>query len=432
MNKLYSFEVFKDIDKIGFFFFLAGVFLLASAVGVAILFLLISLFISLKKPSQFFKDKWNYPLLASTIWMFFSILVHFFLKNHNYEISLDPKLSLLGIINWIPFFLAFWGFQKYLDTPQKRLVTAKVLISGSVPVIFSGILQLLNINGPFQLLNGLIVWFQKPLEEIGSISGLFNNQNYAGLWMVLVWPFCLAELKKNKVRIINKVLAYIIALLFVIFIFLTDSRNAILGLIISSPIVLGTGSLIWYLPSVFLGLTFLAITVIPIFPSELQLFMKSIIPSRFYTLFPEIGFSNLSAYPRINKWLAASNYITKQPLFGWGAAAFPVLYFLEKGEWFGHAHNLPLELAISYGLIPALLFSLFYLTLLYCLLKKISKESKFKVKNFEFFLNQKAWFAASLIFFLSHLVDIQYFDVRISTICWILLAGMRSSLKEKI
>tara|TARA_A100001035_G_C27683953_1_gene454453 strand:- start:433 stop:927 length:495 start_codon:yes stop_codon:yes gene_type:complete len=160
--------------------------------------------------------------------------------------------------------------------------------------------------------------------------------------------------------------------------------------------------------------------------------MKSIIPSRIYTLFPEIGFNNISSYPRINKWIAGLVYLSDKPLFGWGAASFPILYHLKSGEWFGHSHNLPLELAISYGIFPSLIVFSLYAVILYLSFKKISKypgESNFKL---EVFLNNKAWFAASLIFFLSHLVDIQYFDVRISTICWILLAGLRSFLKEDL
>ena len=84
---------------------------------------------------------------------------------------------------------------------------------------FSGVLQLLNINGPFELFNGFVIWFQKPLSDIGSLAGLFNNQNYAGLWMVLVWPFCLAELiTKRNLNI--KLIMLFICILFVAFIFL--------------------------------------------------------------------------------------------------------------------------------------------------------------------------------------------------------------------
>ena len=160
--------------------------------------------------------------------------------------------------------------------------------------------------------------------------------------------------------------------------------------------------------------------------------MESIVPSRIYTLFPEIGFHDISSYPRINKWISSLKFISKNPIFGWGAASFPVLYFLESGEWFGHPHNLPFELAISYGVLPALIIFSFFASILYLSFKKICYLSKNKKINFNYFLNQKAWFAAFLIFLLSHFVDIQYFDARISTICWILLAGLKCFLQEKI
>ena len=419
-----------NLERFGYLCFLAGIFFLASAVGISVILLLISIFISFLSPSQFFKDKWNYPLLISALLMLISVSIHFLTNNHYPNSELDPKLSLLGLVNWFPFFLSFWGFQKYLDSPKKRITASRLIIYGSMPVIFSGILQLLNVNGPFQLLNGLIIWFQKPLEEVGSISGLFNNQNYAGLWMVMVWPFCISELKKTKGYFLKKIVLLIICLLFISFIFLTDSRNAIMGLIISSPIVLGSSSLVWYLPTIIFGFSLLALAILPIFPVEIQVFMKAIIPSRIYTLFPEIGFNNISSYPRINKWIAAIAYIAEKPIFGWGAASFPILYHLKSGEWFGHSHNLPLELAISYGILPAVIVFSLYVLLLYFSYKKISKAPIERNFNSEVLINHKAWFAASLIFLLSHLVDIQYFDVRISSFCWILLAGLRASLKE--
>tara|TARA_Y100000589_G_C27136583_1_gene622828 strand:- start:335 stop:1645 length:1311 start_codon:yes stop_codon:yes gene_type:complete len=432
MNNNFHNKFFNDLtlNSIGYVSFLIGVFLLPSAVGISIIFFLCALIISFLNIDKFIKDKWNYPFFISGLLMLISTFIHFLRYDYYINLGLDPKLSLLGLINWLPFFLCFWGFQQYLNTPAKRISTAKFLISGSIAVICSGILQLLNINGPFQLFNGLIIWFQKPLTDLGSISGLFNNQNYAGLWMVMVWPFCLAAFIKPNRKILKKIILLIICVLFVVFICLTDSRNALLGLVISSPIVMGSASLIWYLPTIFLGFFLLGLTVIPIFPDELQIFMKSIIPSRLYTLFPEIGIKYLSTYPRINKWLSALIYITEKPIFGWGAASFPILYQMKSGEWFGHAHNLPLELAVSYGVLPSIIIFSYYSLLLFLSFRKISKYSKKKIDFFQQ-LNQKAWIASSLIFFIAHLADIQYYDARISIFCWILLAGLRSFLKEK-
>ena len=158
--------------------------------------------------------------------------------------------------------------------------------------------------------------------------------------------------------------------------------------------------------------------------------MESIIPSRIYTLFPEIGLNNISSYPRINKWIASFSFISKNPIFGWGAASFPILYSL-KGEIFGHAHNLPIEVAISYGILPSLIIFSFYGAILYLSFRKISRLFSKNSLKIGYFLNTKAWFASSLIFLLSHLFDIQYFDARISTLCWVFLAGLRCFLKEE-
>jgi len=69
-------------------------------------------------------------------------------------------------------------------------------------------------------------------------------------------------------------------------------------------------------------------------------------------------------------------------------------------------------------------------TVLYLSFRKIFLSTQ--KKDFEIFylLNNKSWFAASLIFLLSHLFDIQYFDVRFSSLCWIFLAGLKCLLME--
>ncbi len=428
----YKNKLFLDanIEKFGLFCFLTGIFFLASAVGISILFLTISVIVSFLKPHKFLKDKWNFPLIICGIWMTISTFIHFQRYEEYINLGINPKLSIIGLVNWAPFFLCFWGFQNYLNSPEKRLITAKILISGTVPVIFSGILQLLNINGPFEFFFGLVVWFQKPIQDIGSLAGLFNNQNYAGLWMVMVWPLCLSELTTKRRSILKKTILFTLSFLFVSFIFLTDSRNAILGLILSTPIVLGSTTLIWYLPIIILGFLLLGLTVLPIIPIEIKIFMESIIPTRIYTLFPEIGFENIQSYPRINKWISSISYISNKPLFGWGAAAFPILYSF-KGESFGHAHNLPIEIAISYGIIPSFIIFSFYGAILYLSFKEIFQKSKINKSEIKYFLNNRAWFSSFLIFLLSHLFDIQYFDVRISTLSWILIAGLRCLLKEQ-
>jgi len=109
-NKNILFEEF-DIEKFGLFCFLTGIFFLASAVGISIIFLLISVFISFLKPKNFFKDKWNYPLFISGILMLISTFIHFQRYEKYIDLGIDPQLSLIGLFNWVPFFYVSGGFK---------------------------------------------------------------------------------------------------------------------------------------------------------------------------------------------------------------------------------------------------------------------------------------------------------------------------------
>ena len=95
--------------------------------------------------------------------------------------------------------------------------------------------------------------------------------------------------------------------LFITFIFLTDSRNAILGLINIFSNCFGFSKLILVFTYFIFRFFIIRINCFPIFPNEIKLFMESIIPKRIYTLFPEVGFNNISSYPRINKWISSLN-----------------------------------------------------------------------------------------------------------------------------
>ena len=97
-----------------------------------------------------------------------------------------------------------------------------------------------------------------------------------------------------------------------------------------------------------------------------------------------------------------------------------------RGIWLGHAHNFPLEVAVSHGLLVSTLFVGVVLALLITALKlgvlTISNKPSYSLRTSIF---DRAWWTSSLILVLLHTVDMPLFDSRINIAGWVLLSGVR-------
>ena len=78
---------------------------------------------------------------------------------------------------------------------------------------------------------------------------------------------------------------------------------------------------------------------------------------------------------------------------------------------------------VSYGIPTALIL---LLSISYIVYKSYNKLFFFDIKTNEKTIIDKAWLVSLIILILIHLVDIQYFDGRISIAGWILLAGAKN------
>ena len=293
-------------------------------------------------------------LLVSTILILKSIF-SIFAVNNQIE-AWNYTLNWAGIANWIPLFIFSIGLNKYLNDSYNRKLVAKYFIAGTVPVLISCLGQYwLEWYGPFETLNGLIKWFQRPLSDNNqNVTGLFSNPNYSGLWLTMMWPLSIAIMKEKlhfKEFLKSKIM-FIIVILITTFAVLTNSRNAWAGLFLSIPIFLGKKSLRWYLPLILIIVLFIFASFLPFIPLEIKDFSEALIPKTVENKFSEI-ILNFNTFPRIDIWNNAIQYILQKPLFGWGAGSFPFLYNLKTGFWNNHTHNLFLELSISYGIIVA-------------------------------------------------------------------------------
>tara|TARA_B100000989_G_scaffold291707_1_gene266553 strand:+ start:518 stop:1909 length:1392 start_codon:yes stop_codon:yes gene_type:complete len=424
LGKFYSLDL-RDSYEVGKLLFYIGLFLIPSVLSLGILSLFISSTVSFKSDKEsFFKEKYSFIFFISSIFLTLSSLVNFFDNNSINNISDAKYLTLLGLLNWLPLIFCFRSFQKFLKYPSDRKRCCLILISGTVPVLFSCISQIFfKWYGPFETLFGLITWFQRPIDGITGVTGLFSNPNYLSAWLIIIWPFCLAIFAFERKEFKSFFLKFLLITLTSSLIVLTASRAAWICLIISIPLFYGIKKInkfFFYLLGI---LSFIVINIsVPILGKNFQELLKSIIPEGLWINLTSAGFDNLDI-SRIGIWIKAIDFIKEKPLLGHGARSFPQLLSNDIDIWKGHAHNLPLELMVNYG-IPAALLTLipiFFLVVIsyrkiFIFEKKINKISIF----------DRAWISSSILLIIIHMIDIQYFDARISIVGWILISGLKN------
>ena len=296
-----------------------------------------------------------------------------------------------------------------------------------MPVFFSCFSQtFLKWYGPFETFFGIITWFQRPLDGITGVSGLFSNPNYLSAWLIMIWPFILAIVEFDKKKLFLSIFKKFLIALISIFLILTASRAAWSLLIISIPVFYGLKLKKWFF--FFGGIASFTILnlAIPIFGGSVQEFLKSIIPKGLWINFTPSGYETLNI-SRVGIWAKAIDLIQEKPLLGHGSRSFSRLLSIDMDIWKGHSHNLPLELMVSYGIPAALLILIPISLLVFNSYRRVFIFNK-KIKKFN--IIDRAWITSSILLILMHLVDIQYFDARISIVGWILISGLMNINKS--
>ena len=336
-------------------------------------------------------------------------------------------LAWFGLMNWLPFFWGFWGFQPYVATAQARRRIALLFITSTVPVFISGLGQLwLGWSGPWQSLGGLVIWHMAPGGMPPTrLSGLFDYANIAAAWLALSWPLLLAAAFEcvNKFRSgkIRWQLPVVLTLLFsqLAALYLTDSRNGWGAAVLAIPLVLGPSRWLWLLPLLLLLLIPVGLAVLPAIPEILRQPARALVPEAIWSRLSDLAFTDRPlASTRMGQWKVAAGLVAEQPWLGWGAAAFSLVYPNRMGVWHGHPHNLPLDLAISHGWPVAFLLVAMVLWLLI-------RAARMGMANGPVF--ERAWWAAVLILVLLHATDLPLYDGRINLAGWLLVAGLRAA-----
>tara|TARA_B100001029_G_C15038497_1_gene441860 strand:+ start:131 stop:1456 length:1326 start_codon:yes stop_codon:yes gene_type:complete len=423
---------YKSLD-LGNILFLIGVFFLPSALPIAGLFLLISIILSFKSNNYIsLKDKWNLPLFTSIGIILFSTLNISFIDKPLILSTYNLSTIWINLINWLPLFLYFWGFQNYLITNKQKVFFAQSLVSGTFPVILSIILQkYFNLYGPYKTFYGLIIWFQKTIYDGQPASGLFSNPNYTAIWLGLVLPFAIILLILTKNFSFKKYILLILCFLITFMILLTASRNGILAIVITIFCIYGLRNFLIFFSSLIS--IFSVSKLISFLVNKDITFYDSILPQTLISKLSEFGY--FKTFPRLEIWQSALTRIQERPFWGWGPSTFSFLnknnnstftipFLPVKAE---HSHNLTLELAHNFG-IP---LSLILTTTIFLFLIISWKLIFFEIPLNHDLLLKKAFFTSCLIAFVSHLNDVTLYDGKISIIVCILLAGLKTIVNKK-
>ncbi len=416
--------------NIGHRFFLIGIFFLPSVFALGSLLLLIGLIFSLADYKTMLKNKWNYPLFFSVGLMIFGSFNINFLNNPFKSSDFNTYIVWVMLLKWIMLIICFCGFQNYLDSNNKRELFAKFFLAGTIPVIFSCFLQkfFLYDDGPYQILNGLVIWFQKNPKITGGISGLFSNVNYTGIWLGLSLPFCLCFARLEKQRK-SKWFLITLVLFISFFIFETYSRNAYLSFFIAFIFMLRFKDSIKFILINFFLILLGRHANLDQF-DKVNLF-SNIAPTKIIGNISEINISLDSARGYIYK--EAISLIGDRPFFGWGASTFNFMFTqnnLNEAELLKHnpfhTHNMPLELAYNFGIPLSILIVSTILTLIFISIKKII-NNRF---NKEEYLINKALITSALIVFSTHIYDVAFYEDRIALLICILFSSLVCIIKE--
>lgn len=420
-----SFSKYINLRQTGYFLFLFGIFFLCSSLFISVLFLIPALIIGSFlqiEDKNLLKDKFSCSFFICGFFILINALLQKFFLINNYQNIWNSDLTISGLANWLPYFWLFWGFQPFLETGSQRKKFIIFLISGTLPLIITGFGQyFFNWTGPFQTLNGLIIWYQRPIVNPGGLSGLFNNQNYAGSWLNLIWPFCIALVFEKTQSILKKSITLGFLLSVALASFLTYSRNAWGGLLLALPILIGQARIIWISLLVILILIYLFTYLSGSLSLDLLDSIKKFIPQRIYLEFAEEGYKNLDT-TRLEILKSAFKIATIRPFIGIGAASFTAIFAMQTNLYKGHSHNLIIELAISYGIPVTIILFITISTLIikswFSIFFKIEKKKEIN------FIDRAFW-TSIFVFLISQLVDIQYFDGKIGILAWTLLCGTK-------
>jgi O-antigen ligase len=342
--------------------------------------------------------------------------------------SYRPQDSLLGLFNYLPFFL-FFGLTQRLVTSQERI--AQVLQVSVASGLITGI------AGTFEWFSGMNWWWE-PLPGvillvIGSpqeagilerVTSFFGWPTSAAAFFLLLTPLVISSMLAKTPKGKMALYAYATLISMGIALIGTASRNAWGIALLACGSLLVLGRRFWLSVALLLVTIAILISGLGSAQSPLVSALRHVVPPVFWQKVSASVQTGTSSYESINNrydaWHIALDMTQKRPLTGWGLQTFPIVekeVYGRKADTLLHAHNLYLTYTAETGIPTALILISFYL---WTLIQGIRTAFKMPsgVERWQL-IGLLTSLSAYLLFGIS---DVPFYDARINALIWVWMA----------
>lgn len=339
--------------------------------------------------------------------------------------SVRPGDSLLGLFNYLPFFLFFGLAVHLVDRAERLTQLLTVLLWGGLVTGLAGLFEwVTGANWQWEPLSGLVLLTVGSRQEAGildRVTAFFAWPTSTAAYLLLVLPLAAAIALGGLPR--QRWLGWAVLAVGGVTLLGTASRNAwMIALLVVGALLLVARR--WRLVT---ALTAGAGTVLlaglgPVSWPPIR-WLREIVPASLWQKVSESITSGTASFTsltnRLDAWQIALRMTGERPLTGWGLQTFPFVektYFGHDAAQLLHAHNLYLTYTAETGIPAALLLVGFYLwTLLRGVRQAVSLRG---VSRWQ----QAGLLAALVAYLLFGFSDVPFYDARINALFWIELA----------
>ena len=352
----------------------------------------------------------------------------------------DRLAALLGLFNFLPFFLVFAVFGIIIQTTVQLRQLSWILVVTSPPIALIGFGQLFfGWSTPAEWEN-IFGWaIAAGGNPVGRMASVFMYANIFAGYLVVVFILGLAlwleSLQKFSLRNHNSginsssftswispsfifltiaVIANFVALI------LTNSRNAwVIALLACLVYAINRG---WRI--LVAGVTGFATSVLlaAFAPLAIAQVFRRIVPEFLWARFNDQMYSDRPVeLMRSTQWQFAWSLTQQRPWTGWGLRNFTALYQAKMQIWLGHPHNLFLMLSAETGLPATIMFCGLLAWILIAGVQVFIKFTNYQKEDRLIFFSYLVVLGGLILF---NTVDVSIFDLRLNIMFWLLLGAV--------